>query len=91
MLSKKFHQGNELENFKSKSSEEAKKACDDKEGCESFGFCTNDGGTYLFDKKMKQDQPVKSTKNDCKTYYRSPKSKHNIICKNTHAILFARN
>jgi len=74
-------EGNKLEDSKVKSLEEAKKTCDNKEGCESFGFCTNDGGTYLFDKKMDQDEPVKSEKDDCTTYYRSPKSNEKLNTK----------
>ena len=67
-----------LDESKGKTLEQTKKACDEKDGCESFGFCTNDGGTYLFDKKMDKNEAVRSYKNDCTTYYRSQDGKHII-------------
>ena len=61
-----------------KSLEEAKKACDDKENCESFGFCTNKGEYYLFDKKITDDsEALKGESYDCKTYYKSYEGKFN--------------
>jgi len=66
------NQGTELDKSDNKSLEEAKKACDDKENCESFGFCTNKGEYYLFDKKITNDsEALKGESYDCKTYFRS--------------------